>query len=238
MSPLIDSLRTRLLPSFLTAMGVMLLTVGLSTYFGLPTAGANPPPTGIVETLAPTVPPPTATPTATPGPSATIDPGPTPEPTERVRAFASRVAIPALDIDLPVIKGNKGYPLCDVAMYLRELAQPGEDRAVYLYAHARTDMFLPILDASKIQNGRPMLGMEVLVWTTDELLFRYEIFEVRRHQTELDDALAARQEQLWLQTSEGPRGTPGKTQVIARLVSVAPAEPGESKPKPRPVVCG
>ena len=37
---------------------------------------------------------------------------------------ATRVRIPAYDINLPVVKGPNGYPLCNVAMYMRSLYQP------------------------------------------------------------------------------------------------------------------
>ena len=148
--------------------------------------------------------------------------------------------VAALDIDLPVVKppAVDAYPLCDVAEYIQQLGQPGEGRATYLYAHARTGMFLPILDASLVQNGKSMLGMVVEVWTSDDQRFLYEITEVRRHQLDLDDALAARTEELWLQTSEGPKGTPGKTQVLALPISQEAADHADAHPKPKPVVCG
>ena len=98
-------------------------------------------------------------------------------------------------------------------------------------------MFLPILDASKIQNGKSMLGMVVEVWTSDDQRFLYEITEVRRHQTTLDDAIDPTGEEVWLQTSEGPRGTVGKTQVRAKLLSVERAAHGPSSPTPKPVNC-
>ena len=72
-------------------------------------------------------------------------------------------------------------------------------------------MFLPILEASLVDNGRRMIGMLVEVYTSDNMQFVYEIYQVRRHQLSLDDAIAAKSETLWLQTSEGPRGTPGRT---------------------------
>jgi hypothetical protein len=98
-------------------------------------------------------------------------------------------------------------------------------------------MFLPILDASKIQNGKSMLGMVVEVWTSDDQRFLYEITQVRRHQTTLEDAVDPAEEQVWLQTSEGPRGTPGKTQVIGRLISQEAADPADAHPVARPVDC-
>ena len=123
-------------------------------------------------------------------------------------------------------------------MYLQQLAQPGEGRATYLYAHARTGMFLPLLAASLVENGKSMLGMVVEVWTSDDQRFLYEITEVRRHQTDLSDATAASSDELWLQTSEGPKGTPGKLQVLAMPLSQEAADPADAHPVPKPVVCG
>jgi hypothetical protein len=103
------------------------------------------------------------------------------------------VVVRALGIDLPIVKppSNTSYPLCNVAEYIQELGQPGQGRATYLYGHARTGMFLPILDASKVDDGAAMIGMLVEVYTSDDQLFLYEIVEVRRHQTTLDDAANA-----------------------------------------------
>jgi hypothetical protein len=125
-------------------------------------------------------------------------------------------------------------------MYLEspQLGQPGEGRAIYIYGHAREGMFLAILRASQVENGKRMLGMIVNLYTSDDQLFLYEIVEVRRHQTDLNDALHAKTEELWLQTSEGPKGTPGKTQLVAKLLSTGPADHALAHPVPKPVVCG
>jgi hypothetical protein len=168
------------------------------------------------------------------------DVAPSASPTPPADRVSTRVRVAALDIDLAVIKppgDANAYPLCDVAMYIQELGQPGQGRATYLYAHARTGMFLPILEESKVQNGKAMLGMVVEVWTSDDQRFLYEITEVRRHQLDLDDAINPAGEELWLQTSEGPRGTPGKTQVIALPISQEAADPAEAHPEARPVDC-
>ena len=55
------------------------------------------------------------------------------------------------------------------------LGQPGQGKSVYLFAHARTGMFLPLLTASKVSNGKKMLGMIVEVWTADDQRFLYVI---------------------------------------------------------------
>jgi hypothetical protein len=123
-------------------------------------------------------------------------------------------------------------------MFIQSLSQPGLPGATYLYAHAREGMFLPILEASLVNDGKSMLGMLVQVYTSDDRYFIYQITEVRRHETTLNDAIAATDEELWLQTSEGPRGTPGKLQVIALPLANGQADPADAHPTPHPVVCG
>ena len=239
MAPLADGIRTRVLPALLTAFGVTLLVAGLMSY----TTGATAEPLQTAAPASPTIitAPPTSTPLITIPPLASGD-LPTASPTAPVDRVATRVRIAALKIDLPVVKppsGPNAYPFCNVAMYLQNLAQPGQGRATYLYAHARTGMFLPLLDASKIQNGKSLLGMVVEVWTSDDQRFLYEISEVRRHQTDLNDAASATREELWLQTSEGPKGTPGKLQVIATPLSQEEAaSPADAHPVAKPLVCG
>ena len=230
-------IRTRLLPALLTAGGVTMLAAGLLTYT-VPVA-AEPahtpspaPSSGAVVTPSPriTLPP---IKSATPAP-----PTPTPDP-DRV---ATRVRIKAFDIDLPIIKGPAGYPPCDVAMYLVDpveagqtprIGQPGQGKATYLFAHARPGMFEPLLKTK----SRELRGNVVEVWTSDDQLFRYEIVAVRRNQFDLEDALEATSEQMWLQTSEGPNSTFGKTQVIAMPIDSMAADPADAHPKARPKAC-
>jgi hypothetical protein len=233
-----DFVRTRLLPAVLTAGGVTLLAAGLLTYT-VPVA-AEPVPTPSAR--------PTASATVAPSPRITLPPigsptPPPPSPSADPGRVATRVRIRAFDIDLPVIKGPPGYPPCDVAMYLVDpvnegetprLGQPGQGRATYLYGHARPGMFEPLLKTK----APDLRGRVVEVWTSDEQRFLYEIFEVRRSQFDLEDALNATTEQLWLQTSEGPNATFGKTQVIAKPLSSGPAEdPSDAHPTAKPKAC-
>src|SRR3954453_22695230 len=188
---------------------------------------------------------PTPTPTVKPTPDPTADPTRHPG-----RQVATRVVVPALNIDLPVVKGNDGYPYCNVAMYLHTanseardaFGQPGEGRATYLYAHARDGMFGPIYQIAMVRhNPKRFLGMIVQVYTSDDRLYLYEITEYRLHAVgpaALADAINAKSEQVWLQTSEGPKGTPGKTQIIGHFVSVSPASHDDANPRPRPIACG
>ncbi|HEY7970361.1 MAG TPA: hypothetical protein VID95_10230 [Candidatus Limnocylindrales bacterium] len=235
------SLRDRILPAVLTAAGVALLAAGLLSYTGSAVAadpGASAAPSEIAVDSSPsldlpTLPPPGGSPSAVPSPS----PG--------GKAVATRVVIEALGIDLPIVKPRPGsaYPYCNVAMYLSDprLGQPGGDKASYIYAHARDGMFGPIYDrAIQNEHGGPssMKGMLVQVYTSDDVLHEYLITKVLLHQLTLDTPLRATHDQLWLQTSEGPKGTKGKTQVVAEPLLTLPADHATANPTPHPVVCG
>lgn len=239
---LVRALRSRLLPAILTATGVSLIAGGLLTYTGA--AELTPPPSEspvIIGGASPSPSPSIVLPSIPPSASPSIAPSPTPV----VDRVATRVVVPALKIDLPVIRprgGPTAYPQCDVAMYLIDpdglLKQPGQGGATYLYAHARDGMFGPIYRLA-IQRKTPekMKGMVVEVYTSDDRVFWYEITEVRLHQTSLEDALNAKSDELWLQTSEGPKGTPGKTQLRAVPIAELPANHADAHPKARPVNC-
>ncbi len=150
---------------------------------------------------------------------------------------ASRVAIGGLGIDLPIVLQKDGYPLCNVAMYHLALSQPGELGPTFIYAHARTGMFLPLLTQSKVRNGASMVGMTVRVWRSDNKLMTYRITRVLRRQYVLP-RFGPNVEKLWLQTSEGPSGTPNKLIIEARRISTEDASSSASNPTPRPLRCG
>jgi hypothetical protein len=233
MHPILHWARGRLLPAALTAAGVTLVGAGLLTY------GTQPQP------AAPIPSPPAST---APSASPTLLPFPTPEPSAAISAspavarFATRVVVPALRIDLPVVRPPNDpnhFPYCNVAEYVPTLSQPGQKGTTYLYAHARDGMFLPLLLQSRVDNGSAMLGMLVQVYTSDDRVYLYEITRVLRHQSELYTRPA---EQVLLQTSEGPRkGVPGYTglvmMVIANPISSGPADHAAANPTARPVTC-
>jgi hypothetical protein len=254
----------RLVPSLLMACSVALLTVGLLSYapsaFGdwqtpEPTFGGGDPlftspAPSATPTAGPDTFPPAASPTPVwigPTPSATPTGGPetTPTPAPAARAYASRIVIPSLRIDLPVVAGNLdvpgnvgAYPLCDVAMYLVEYVQPGEAGTTYIYAHAQRGMFAPLLKASLVDDGAAMVGALIEVYTSDDKLHLYEIVQVKRHATDLSITnLAPGEQQLVLQTSEGVTGTVPKLQIAARPLSVVPASDADANPQPHPRVC-
>jgi Sortase domain len=150
---------------------------------------------------------------------------------------ATRVTVGGLGIDLPVVPGGSSV-LCDVAMYLTAARQPQEPGVTFLYAHARTSMFLPLLAASRVSNGASLIGRTVYVYTSADRRFRYRITQVRRGQTSIQRALDIRTRQLWLQTSEGPSATSTKLVVIAVPVGGPVAvSTAEARPTPRPRAC-
>ncbi len=151
--------------------------------------------------------------------------------------LATRIAMPGLKIDLPVVRGPTGYPYCNVAMYFPTLSQPREGGVSFLYAHARVGMFLPLLERSRINNGASLLGATILVWTSNDIVSTYRIVRVRRHSITLAGAYSATTEQLWVQTSEGPHGTRQKLIVVAKRIGSAPSTHAAAHPTPHPKAC-
>ena len=149
--------------------------------------------------------------------------------------------VSALNIDLPVIKGDPSYPKCNVAQYLDAdfFVHPGRPGSTYIYGHARKGMFLPLLTQSQINDGAAMIGMTVRVYTKDLKVHVYEIFRVKRHATDFSLALNLKpgEHRLIMQTSEGPRGTIPKLQVAARPTGVFSATAAQALPTPHPVSC-
>jgi hypothetical protein len=263
--PKTPRLLDRIMPAALMSGGVALLMAGLLSIAPPTSLGeeGTPEPTFVAgnpvftpsttdEQLdspspPPFLPSPSPSPTEAPSPTpASPEPSPEPSPTPDPDVRASRVRIPSLRIDLPVVpgdlevRGNRNfYPLCDVAQYIMELVQPGQEGTTYIYAHAQRGMFLPMLKASWRNNGKEMEGALVEVYTTDSQLHLYEIFRVKRHATDLSIAFNVEpgEQRLVLQTSEGPEGVIPKLQVAARPIGVVPADPAEAMPEARPRAC-
>jgi len=226
-----ERFRTRLVPALLLALGVAVLATGLLSYTNAVEPGPSPQDLESYQPFAPL-------PSGLQLPGANSSGGPEDSfPPDRV---ATRIVIPSLRIDLPVIRqppGSGDFPLCDVAMYLPDLGQPGSGRATYVYAHARPGMFLNILNASRDHNGARMIGAVVELYTSDDKLFLFQIAEVRRHQDNLNDAFADDTGSLWIQTSEGPNNSYPKLQVVASFQSVQDANPNAAHPDAHPRQC-
>ena len=234
----------RLLPAVLVAAGVALLVSGLLAWTDPRAIGSIGSPSPSASAVTPelsTMPVPTLPPIPSVGPAGSTGPSPAPSTSN---AVATRVVVPALGIDLPVVKAPRGesFPYCDVAEYSTAFEQPGQGGPIFIYAHARDGMFLPMLDASKVNDGKAMVGMLVEVYTSDDMVFLYQVSDVHRHQDSLDVVYRAGGENLFLQTSEGPRqGIPGYTGLVLLVQAVPmgsqPADPKDAHPTPKPVVC-
>ena len=225
----------RLVPALLTGAGVFLIVAGLFYYLqpvaagSYATASAGPSEPIAVYSLQPLE-------SSGPSAGAMIQ-----------AAIATRIEVPALGIDLPIVTSppNEAFPLCNVAEYLsldnKTLAYPGLPQTTYLYAHARKGMFLPLLTASLVSNGDAMIGMWAVVYTDDNQRHIYEISEVIRgvspSSPSLDRPSSATTDQLWLQTSEGPKESSTKLQVVAQPIGVLPASPADAHPPGKGNVC-
>jgi hypothetical protein len=222
-------------PALIAGAGVFLIAAGLFYYLSPGTVVPSPTPTTAPSSSAVAIY--SIPPIATAGPA-----GPS---ASKVASIATRVTIPALSIDLPVVTSppNEQFPLCNAAEYLvldKPLAYPGSPQATYLYAHARTNMFLPLLTQSMIKNGAAMIGMWVEIYTDDDQRHIYQISKVLRHvsgSAALTTAATATTDQLWLQTSEGPFESSTKLQVVAQPVGVIAASQADAHPAGKGNVC-
>ena len=233
----------RIASALIVAGGVTVIAAGLLAYTapvsGGSGAGASTPPRPTASGLTPS-PAPSPGSSATPTPSAGASPA---------AGVPTRVVVPALKIDLGVYPstypGGVSYPLCGVSQYFvpsagnaaYKLGLPGQPgRSTYIYAHARTGMFLPFLQASLVNDGQSLLGDLVQLYTSDGKVYLYEIFQVKRHTRDftLPASVPAGTQWLILQTSEGPNYTYPKLQVAASLLSVEPADPSATRPTTTP----
>ena len=143
---------------------------------------------------------------AAPSPSERAD-GPIPD--------GFRIAIPRLGIDLPIAEGDVQRDVRELrtpdgyAFHLPGTALPGRKGNTYLYAHARSGMFLALW------NARP--GDEVTVTTPDGRLLVYVVGEVlpRVPATDVSATLPTTSERLTLQTSTGPSPSDPRFVVLA-----------------------
>ena len=248
MRSILATLTTRLVPALLTAAGVVLVVAGLLSYPNPSATGSRrssptsssrwtrgsgsrrpartPPPTRRPprprQPRCPRSRPRTVEPTATP---TETDRPERPEPTLRPgRHVATRVVVPALNIDMPVVKGNDGYPWCNVAMYLHtgntrrrtrsgsraRTRRPTSTRMPGTACSARSTSWRSPRTAAQ-DAGHAGRGLH-------QRLQAPPVRDPRGAAPRPEPRRAAEraEEELWLQTSEGPAGTPGKTQVIAR----------------------
>jgi len=150
---------------------------------------------------------------------------------------ATRVTVPSLGIDLPVVRGNSGYPLCRVAMYYPSAAQPREPGTTFLYAHARRGMFLPLLTRYRTYGARGLIGRTVKVWTSDSYVSYYRITRASKTTNPMVGVFSLSSERLRLQTSTGPNYTYPKLIVDAIRYKTIKTTYSSSHPTPHPYRC-
>jgi LPXTG-site transpeptidase (sortase) family protein len=126
-----------------------------------------------------------------------------------------RIQIPRLQIDLPIAEGDLtrdvdlGKTPEGFAFHLPGTSIPGLGSNTYLYAHARTGMFLTLWSAQ--------VGDQVFISTPDLRALRYVIAEVhpRVPPEDVSWVQPTPTERLTLQTSTGPNPTDPRFVVIA-----------------------
>lgn len=171
---------------------------------------------------------------------------PAPETDRAPHGVATRLLIPSLGVDLPVMKGPVGddgnplFPPCDVALYLDYYVQPGAVGTTYLYAHARPGMLLELLEESQVKDGEALIGEQVIVYAAAGWRHEYELSIVRPHATdyEIADNVPPGGERLVVQTSEGRIGDPLKLQIAADPVAAVRVDVVEALASPSPRECG
>ena len=153
--------------------------------------------------------------------------------------------IASLKIDLPVVEvpAPPTRPYCGVAMWWTDIGNfvsPGRRGSTYILAQPRAGMFLPLLQASQVSDGKALIGTKIEVFTSADSLFTYSITEVHRRVASdrhvLDLPLAATSPQLWLQTGDSPTGA-AVLLVGAALVSASKASQAAAQPSPKIVAC-
>lgn len=164
-----------------------LLTPGLLVPLLLAVAGAaliivgqlNLDQRGIGGSSLPPIPEPTRTPVATPlasasGAEATASASASASPTPDPRWVAVQLQIPTIGLNIKVHKATTaaqcGFPPEYDAWILCEGLEPGRGGNSYIFAHARTGMFLPLWNVQ--------LGAEVKVLMSDGAVLRYVVTEV------------------------------------------------------------
>ena len=190
------------------ALSVLALCLGLVLLAGVRIGPpVSPPPTAVTAATGSPLPSPTsltvdprATPTATPVPP--IPPG-------------YRIKIARLVIDLPIAEGDierdtvRQETPNNFAFHLPGTALPGDRGNSYIYAHARSGMFLSLWNAR--------VGDEVVIIAPDGRQRGYVVREVhpRVEPSDVSWAQPTSSERLTLQTSTGPNPGDPRFVVIA-----------------------
>ena len=212
--------------------GIGTLSIGLALGLGLSVLLVFQPdpipetvPTARVAAVAPSLPPDAYSPTPDPTQAlATSKP---------VTITGSHIAIPRLGIDLPLELGEiardvpregfAGATPENIAFVFPSSRLPGEGGNTYIYAHARTGMFLSLWGAK--------LGDEVVIYRPEDGVrrsYRVALIAPRVNPTDAHWLDPNGEERLTLQTSTGPN--PGDPRFI--VVAYPEPAPGETAGRP------
>ena len=195
--------------SFTLLAGVLLLAVGIALVAGggLPRAGSVAPVAlpSVSASASPAPVSPASTTTVSPTPAPTI--GPIPD--------GYRIEVPRLGIDLPIAEGDIERDVIvqktpeNFAFHFPGTALPGTVGNSYIYAHARTGMFLSLWNAR--------VGDQVSITTPAGVELKFVVTEVHPRVPPADTSWLqpSGDERLTLQTSTGPNSSDPRFVVIA-----------------------
>ncbi len=195
--------------SFTVLAGVLLLAVGIALV-----AGTGLPRAGSVAPIALPSPSASATPAPTASAGSTIV-SPTPAPTIGPIPDGYRIDLPRLGINLPIAEGDVERDVViqktpeNFAFHFPGTAIPGTVGNSYLYAHARTGMFLSLWNAR--------IGDQVSITTPAGVELKFVVTEVHPRVPPADTSWLqpSADERLTLQTSTGPNRDDPRFVVIA-----------------------
>ena len=195
--------------SFTVLVGVLVLAVGIALV-----AGAGLPRAGSVAPIALPSPSASATPAPTASAGSTIV-SPTPAPTIGPIPDGYRIELPRLGINLPIAEGDVERDVViqktpeNFAFHFPGTAIPGTVGNSYLYAHARTGMFLSLWNAR--------IGDQVSITTPAGVELKFVVTEVHPRVPPADTSWLqpSADERLTLQTSTGPNRDDPRFVVIA-----------------------
>jgi LPXTG-site transpeptidase (sortase) family protein len=192
--------------SFTLLAGVLLLAVGIALVAGggLPRAGS------VAPVALPAV-----SATVSPSPASTTTVSPTPAPTNGPIPDGYRIEVPRLGIDLPIAEGDIERDVVvqktpeNFAFHFPGTAIPGTFGNSYIYAHARTGMFLTLWNAR--------VGDQVSITTPAGVELKFVVTEVHPKVPPADTSWLqpSADERLTLQTSTGPNRDDPRFVVIA-----------------------
>ncbi|HKC90220.1 MAG TPA: sortase [Candidatus Limnocylindria bacterium] len=195
--------------SFTLLAGVLLLAIGIALVAGggLPRAGSVAPVAlpSVSASASPAPVSPASTTTVSPTPAPTI--GPIPD--------GYRIEVPRLGIDLPITEGDIERDVIvqktpeNFAFHFPGTALPGTIGNSYIYAHARTGMFLSLWNAR--------VGDQVSITTPAGVELKFVVTEVHPRVPPADTSWLqpSSDERLTLQTSTGPNSSDPRFVVIA-----------------------